>query len=516
MLNRAFWIAVVLGVCLAPNAEAQAPCSSGASNKPACAIFNVYGPGGLGNGGALADVDNHNGHFEASFLSNLDALNSSIGSQLGVLPLVSPSSGISLSLDKSLGILVPSDYNLGPILSERAGTVGRHKLLFGFAYQHFDFNTLDGSSLKNLPVVFTHVGFPLSAGPQAGQRCSVQSSALFTDAGPAGPQNQLACSFVRDTIVTRNNIGLHFNQFTPYLSFGLTSRLDVSVAIPIVSVRMGVTSVANIHNNGSDSFHQFNAPGTTTICEPNPCLNQTFSDSAGGTGIGDVTVRVKYALWNGERAGLAVGTDIRFPTGDALSFQGSGAYGVRPFGAFSFSPLKRLSTHLNGGYEWNGESILAGNITLGTPTKANLPGQFFYSAGAEVALSKRVSAAFDYLGQVFFSAPRIRQSTYQELPACLTPPPSPNVQAPQSTPPFTGIPPTGFNSCPASPGFAATGAIDQNFQSFTGTYSTSNAALGLRFRPFGHFLITANAVIKLNDAGLRSPVVPLVGISYTH
>ena len=493
-LKRIGFAVLILGICMASKASAQNLCSTTDTGKVACTVANVYGVNGLSNGGALAPHGSHEGHFADSFLSNLNALNSSIGSQLGVLPLVSPSSGIAFSFDRSLGVFVSSQYNLGPILSERAGTIGRHKLLFGFSYQAFDFDTLDGMDLKKLPAVFTHEDYqPSSSAPT----CSVNGNPPVADA----TLNQGQCAFVRDTIVTLNNIDLRVNQYTAFFSFGLTDRLDISVAIPTVNVRMSVTSATTIRNNGSDNNHQFADPATGLACSPNPCFNRTFFNSTGATGIGDVTVRTKYEIWKGERAGFAVGGDVRFPTGDSLNYLGSGAYGIKPFAAFSYD-FKRLSTHLNGGYEWNGSSFLAGNIapsqTLGTvpPSKDNLPGQFFYSAGAEVGVLKRLSAAFDFLGQEFINAPRIAPSTYQELPACTLPAPQP--------------------SCGPPGTFNATGATDADFRAFKASYSTAAIALGLRFRPFSKVLLTANVVTKLNDSGLRSKFIPLLGISYTH
>lgn len=506
-LKRITLAIVILGICAAPRAAGQNLCSTTDTNKVACTVANVYGVNGLSNGGALATHGSHQGHFADSFLSNLRALNSSIGSQLGVLPIVSPSSGISFSFDKSLGVFVPAEYNFGPVLSERAGTLGRHKLLFGFSYQNFDFDTLDGVDLKALPAVFTHEDFLLNSTTTCSANGEVASPTL----------NEGNCAFVRDTIVTRNNINLRINQYTAFFSFGLTNRLDVSVAIPTVNVRMSVTSAATIHNNGSDDNHQFTDPNASTAgqgCLPNPCFTRIFFNSTGATGIGDVTVRAKYELWKGERAGFAVGGDLRFPTGASLNYLGSGAYGIKPFGALSYS-FKRLSTHVNAGYEWNGSSFLAGNIspsqTAGpvAPTKDNLPGQFFYSAGAEIGVFKRLSGAFDYLGQYFINAPRIAPSTFQELPACASPPPPGPVG-------WTSCSNTAIPGIDPGTGFNATGAVDPDFRQFKASYSTASAAVGLRYRPLGKLLLTANVVVKLNDAGLRSKFIPLLGVSYSH
>jgi hypothetical protein len=79
--------------------------------------------------------------------------------------------------------------------------------------------------------------------------------------------------------------------------------------------------------------------------------------TASAGGIGDVTFRVKGTLVKGERAGLAVGVDVRTPTGNDLNYLGSGAIGVRPFAAVDYRA--RVSPHASIGYEANGSSVLA-------------------------------------------------------------------------------------------------------------------------------------------------------------
>ena len=474
-----------VGAFFAPAGRAQNLCSSGAdSGKVACTVANVYGPGGLSTNGQALVQHNFFGAQPTSFFLNLTALNSAVGGQLGQLPLVSPASGIAFSFNKALGVFVPLDYNFGSVLSERSGTIGRHKFLVGFSFQRFDFDTLDGLALKNLPAAFTQndVG-----------NCSATSAATSV----AG------CAFIRDVIVSRTNIDLSVNQFTSFMSFGITDRFDVSVAVPVINVGMTVTSAATVHNNGSDNNIQFIDPATGQGCLPNPCFNRTFSNHTGSTGIGDLTFRAKYTIWRGEKQGFAVGGDLRVPTGDALNYQGAGAIGVKVFGAWSRSG--RIAPHLNVGYEWNGNSYLAGNITpttvngvTPTATKDNLPAQVLYSAGLEIGLVRRLSLGLDYLGNYYLNAPRIASSSLQELPACSVPPPPGQ---------------TGLSACNS---FQATGAVDPVFQQTKSSFNTSNASVGLRFRPFGKFLITGNVVIKLDDPGLRSKFIPLAGISYSH
>lgn len=492
MSYRGLFLALTLVVFSGSRADAQGLCSTSAQGKVACTITNVFGVNGLTPaGGALFD-DGHRGHFGDDFLTNLGPLNASIGSQLGQLPLVSPASGLSFSIGKS-GNLVASDFNFGPILTERAGTIGRHRLVVGFSYQYFDFDTLDGLDLSNLHSVYTHQD--LQQGPSL--NCTIK---------PVNPtdSNTGLCAFVRDTIVTTSNIGLHVSQYTTFLSFGVTSKFDISVAIPVVAVSMSDTATATIHNNGSDNLHQFADPATGTECLPNPCFNRTFTNSSGATGIGDVTIRAKYNFLKRERVGVSVGGDVRFPTGDSLNFLGAGAYGIRPFGVVSYS-YKRLSTNFNIGYEWNGKSYLAGNIapdaTTGqAPFKASLPNDFFFTFGGEIGIVKKLSAGVDYIGQHVFDTPRVQTSTFSELGACTVPPP-----------------PGNNGGLPTCNTFFPDGTVkDANFNTFRGSYTASNISIGLRYRPFSKFLLTANVIRRLDDAGLRAKLIPLAGITYTH
>lgn len=492
LIRQILIAAAILGYCAAPRAASQSLCAGPDSGKVACAVANVYGPSGLITNGDVLVAHTFPGSGQASpnsFILNVTALSAAVGDRLGELPLVSPASGIAFTFDKSLGVFVPSEYNFGPVLSERAGTIGRHKILFGFAYQNFDFDKLDDVDLKNLHSVFTQA--PLGT-------CS--------PLGGAGPQNESGCAFIRDTLVTTNNIDLRVNQYTAFVSFGLTSRLDLSVAIPFVNVRMAVTSSATVHNNGLDDGFQFVTFPSGPGCA-NPCFNRTFFNATGATGIGDVTFRAKYELWKGEKAGLAVGGDVRLATGDSLNYLGSGAVGIKPFAAFSTN-ISRFSVHVNAGYEWNGQSFLAGNVaptpdpvTGVTPpsSKDNLPSQFFYTAGGEVGIFKRLSGAVDFLGAHYFNAPRIQATTFTELPAC---------------------DPNKVNSVPTpvcNPGqFTTTATADPTFQQVKNDYNTQDLAVGLRFRPFGKLLLTASSIVKLNDAGLRSKFIPLLGISYSH
>ena len=103
--------------------QAQINCSS--STKLACIIPNQL-------------------NLTQQSSQNLAFLNEAIGSQVSELPLASPASGVIYTNDPKLNIPVPSNATLGPILTQRAETIGYHKYFIAFTYQYFSFNVIDG------------------------------------------------------------------------------------------------------------------------------------------------------------------------------------------------------------------------------------------------------------------------------------------------------------------------------------------------------------------------------------
>lgn len=501
------------------SAFAQVACSA-QSSKLACVIPQEYGSKAFDFTGVLYAVGRHAEHFNSGpgdIESRLAPLTSAIGRQANLLPLASPSSGVVLSYDPSLKTFVASTDSLGPILGERGETVGRHRLFVGFSYQFFNFDKIDGVNLRNIPAVLTHTNDPFNNAPIA---CSIN---------PAAGSSLTGCAYIRDLIKTVNSIDLKVSQYTSYITFGLTNRIDVSIVIPIENVRMALTSQDTIVLGSSGFFVP--APGSPNDINPNQnnppghnppfffhlfkdcpntspssgaaalasnCLNHTFPDPTftgsgsspknSASGIGDVVARVKWNAWSAERMRVAVGLDVRFPSGDALNYLGSGSYGVKPFAVFSYRA--RVSPHVLVGYEWNSHSILAGDLTTGS--KGYVPSDFVYSAGADAAVTKWLTGSFDIIGQRFFRGGTESVTSQQFLAPC------------------TG-------ACDAAP-TPNTVAYDNLSPSSNASYSITNASMGIKVRPFGkvsRLVLTANVLVRLDDGGLHSKPAPLAGIGYT-
>jgi len=495
---------------------AQGPCAN-SGGKLACVIPQEYGPGAFSAAGRGVFANNeHEGHFDNSIGTLLAPVTQEIGRQANLLPLASPSSG---SLwDSSLKTFVP-DSSLGPVFGERAETVGRHRLFIGFSYQFLDFDKIDGVNLHNFPALFTHAEDKNNDNP--GKDCGIDSS--------KGQGSINGCAFVRDLIRTVNSVDLKVNQYTTYVTFGLTRRIDVSAVIPVENVRMNLTSNDTIllgtngyypappgSSDAKTAFPHFDhlwvgcqntKPASAAALDPT-CLIHQFPDPSitqGGskqqnsaTGIGDIVARVKWNVWHGEKAGFAAGLDMRFPSGDALNYLGSGSYGVKPFAIFSYR-FARISPHVLAGYEWNSDSITAGGLT--TNAKGSVPSDFVYSAGADALITRWLTGSFDIVGQRVFGTQSVSVTAQPFLAPC---------GDPQQTSP---IPP----SCTTAP-TPNTVSYNNLTENSNASYNITNASMGVKLRPFpkvSKLVVTANVLVRLDDGGLHSKPAPLIGLGYT-
>src|ERR1022692_784442 len=94
-----------------------------------CLVPQVYGPSGLVGqnfGGPLNSTSGHSVHFQAAAVNDFGPINSEIGVQLSQLPLASPASGFVFSFNPSLGVVTRSAESFGPILTDRAETIGKN------------------------------------------------------------------------------------------------------------------------------------------------------------------------------------------------------------------------------------------------------------------------------------------------------------------------------------------------------------------------------------------------------
>ena len=425
-----------------------APAPAEAQSEPAklALLFrDIFGPNGLivNSEAVLPDGSTHSAHFNSAFQSNFTQFNIALASQLTSLPLPSPASGFTYAFDSTTGTFTRSTQSFGPILAERAETIGRGRMSFGYNYQYFSFDTIEGVDLSRVPAVFSHDDFQLGGGRA-------------------------------DVVTTMNTVEATVGQMTGVFTYGVTDRLDVSIAVPIVRTTLRVVSDASIHRvgtgDGSPAVHFFRNPDLPGGYGD----DREFSSRGQASGLGDIILRAKGTVFREGHRGLAAGLDLRLPSGDEEDLLGTGAPGIRVFTALSLL-YGRFSPHINVGYQWNGSSVLGGDISDGA--KADLPDQFSYAVGADYGLTERVSLAFDVLGRHVIDSPRLVTRRFDAIG------------------PF---------------GAAAFDDINFDRESFTAL----DAATGLKVNIGRRLLINFNLRFKLNDNGLSDRVTPLIGFEF--
>jgi hypothetical protein len=202
-------------------------------------------------------------------------------------------------------------------------------------------------------------------------------------------------------------------------------------------------------------------------------VRRTFTAIGDASGFGDILIRVKSTVARRPRSAFAIAADVRLPTGDEMNLLGSGAAAIQPYGVWS-ATYGKVSPHVNIGYRWSGDSVLAGNPATGE--SAHFPDQFNFAGGAEVSVNDRLTVVFDLLGTYVIDAQRLRPQTFNALDGRST---------------FDNI-----------------GFVRESF-------SMVNGAIGFKADLIQRLLLQFNLLFKVDEHGLRDKVTPLVGLEYT-
>jgi hypothetical protein len=421
-------------------AGAQEPINVAVQVTELWRIFkDLYGQNGLvvNSNVPLPSGATHSSHFNSGFESEFSQFGTALTSQIVSLPLPPPASGFTYEFDPGLGVFQRTTTSFGPILSERAETIGARRVSIGFAYQRLSFDSIEGVDLRNVPAVFTHDDAELLGGRE-------------------------------DVVTTVNSIEAEVSRTAAFISYGVTNRLDVSIAVPFVTADLLVTSDATVQRIGTTNpeTHFFRS------LEDDIGARRRFTAFGSASGLGDMTVRLKQTVKRAANQGVALGIDLRLPTGDERNLLGTGAPGVNPFVAWSGN-YGAISPHLNAGYQWNGDSILGGEP--GSGEAEDLPDLAQYSAGAVIEVHPRVTAAVDVLGRYIIDSPRLLLEDFHALD---------------------------------------NRTVYPNITFTSGSFHEVSAAAGVKINTFGRMLLNLNLLVRLNSAGLRDKISPLVGLEY--
>jgi hypothetical protein len=275
---------------------------------------------------------------QAAAAATRDTISRLLLLELSTLPTLSSSTGFVYRMDRDLGgTFVRSSESFGPLFVERSLTAGTLRPAFGAAYQETRFNRVDGRSLTDGTLVAT------------GARL----------AGAAAP-------FDVETV----SIALRTRTLTLSTNVGVTDRLDVSAALPLMRLTMNGERVDTLR-------------GVTT-------LQATASVDA--SGVGDMVLRAKYNALRSGGTGISIGAEARLPTGAEENLLGAGEFSVKPrlIGSVESGSV---SVHTEVGYSFGG-----------------LSRELDYSGAVAIAANERITFVGEMLGRRLDSGGRIAET----------------------------------------------------------------------------------------------------------
>jgi hypothetical protein len=250
----------------------------------------------------------------------INLVSSAIGATVANIPVPATSSGTVPEF--VAGRLVPRSLSTGPIYTERAPTMGRGRFLIGSYFTFLNFDEMRGVPMDDLVFSFQHVDLPGS--------------------GPLGDPEQ-----ENNILQVRTTLDVRVAAASVFATYGLTSWLDIGVAVPIVRTSVSGRADAQVVPFGVNTVYTFgNQPPSD-----DPKIQQTNVIEGSASGIGDVAGRLKVNLYQSRTWGVALLGDVRFPTGKEEELLGLGYLQARGL-AITSAEFGIFSPHLNLGYRY--------------------------------------------------------------------------------------------------------------------------------------------------------------------
>ncbi len=412
-------------------------------------LFNLVLLGGsAAHAGTLADVFSPTGPLAGLQLEPLgDALANTVAS---TYPVASASSSVTYVYNPALETFERRAGVLGPIIGERAETIGKGQINVGVSYSYVDLSTINGQDLGNLVNVAQingrTVSFPVPGGALlcGDPTCSFEH-ARYTSSLP---------------VLVNAAMKVQADILTPSFTYGITPDLDVNLTLPLIQTFLGVNVIETVPDprlpqytlrvcnpNAPASDPLKCAPGETPQTGPTQTSKSSFANA---TGFGDLLLRGKYVLLRGEPVDLAAGLGVSFPTGNKDDFAGTGTYRVQPSLILSRVFADRFEPLLNVGVDIN-----ANDVTRSA---------FRWAVGGTAQVAGPLTAAVVFLGRNEF-----------------------NAQSDQIAEPFF-------------------------FQIQRNNIYDVSVGLRLLFAESG--VVSVNTIFPLNDDGLRANVIPTLEVEY--
>jgi hypothetical protein len=251
-----------------------------------------------------------------------DTVASALLVELSTLPITTSSGGFSFRLNPTLGTVERVAQSFGPFFIDRATTAGRGQASISATYRFSTYVKLDNRSLGDGSLVTTANKFQDEPAP-----------------------------FDVDTL----SMTIRSSTVTVFGNVGVTDRIDVGVAVPVVHLSLSGERVNTYKGTSS-----LEARGTGET-----------------SGLADVAVRTKVQLAGSPAAQLAADVEVRLPTGAVEDLRGAGRTALRTtlIGSAGNGPVEG---HANASLTFGGisrEMAAGGALTIAPSNRLTLSGE---------------------------------------------------------------------------------------------------------------------------------------------
>jgi len=258
---------------------------------------------------------------EQAAIATRDTISKLLVLELATLPS-SSGGGFTYRLDPALGTVIRASDSFGPLFTERSLLAGRGRASFGMSFSSVSYDNIDGRSLRDGTLVST-------------------ASIFRGDTTPFDVET-ITLKFRTDTVTLNGTVGI-------------TDQLDISAGIPFIRL--------NLEGERVDNYR-----GQQLL---------QASGSASTAGLGDIVLRARYNMYRSGASGMAVGAEVRLPTGNEEDLLGTGSTSFTPRFIGSYEQ-DRVGIHGEVGYTLRGVSealTYAGAVTAVAAPRLTLVGE---------------------------------------------------------------------------------------------------------------------------------------------
>jgi hypothetical protein len=258
---------------------------------------------------------------EAAAIATRDTISKLLVLELATLPS-SSGGGFTYRLDPTLGTVIRASDSFGPLFTERSLLAGRGRASFGMSFSSVTYDNVDGRNLRDGTLVST-------------------ASVFHGETTPFDIET-VTLKFRTDTVTLNGTVGI-------------TDELEVSAGIPFIRL--------NLEGERIDSYR-----GQQLL---------QARGSASTAGLGDIVVRARYNVYRSGASGMALGAEVRLPTGNEEDLLGTGSTSFTPRFIGSYEQ-DRVGVHGEIGYTLRGVSealTYAGAVTAVAAPRLTLVGE---------------------------------------------------------------------------------------------------------------------------------------------